>query len=50
MATNDVLLLGAGFSHNWGAPLTAELTNSVLGLVGNDPYLQRVLIQHEGDF
>lgn len=49
MATNDVVLLGAGFSHNWGAPLATELTNSVLDLVGNDPHLQRVPIQHERD-
>ncbi len=50
MATNHVVLLGAGFSRNWDAPLAAELTNWVLGRIGDDPYLRSVLSRHEKDF
>ena len=50
MAKNDIALLGAGFSHNWGAPLASEVANWLLAQVGSDPYLQGVLKQHERNF
>jgi hypothetical protein len=47
---NYVLLLGAGFSRNWNAPLAAEVTNSLLEQVGSDPHLQAVLRHHPKNF
>jgi hypothetical protein len=50
MATNKILLLGAGFSHNWHAPLSREVANSLLQAVGNDARLQEVLKRYEKNF
>ena len=50
MATSKILLLGAGFSHNWGAPLAREVAYSLLQAVGNDARLQEVLTRHEKNF
>ncbi len=47
---NHVLLLGAGFSRNWGAPLAAEVANSLLEEVGNDGPSQNLLRQHSKNF
>jgi len=47
---NHVLLLGAGFSFNWGAPLAAEVSDSLLGQVGRDAHLQAVLRRHPRNF
>lgn len=38
-----ILLLGAGFSHNWGAPLAARVTGSLLSDLHDDPVLERAL-------
>lgn len=38
-----VLLLGAGFSRNWGAPLANEVTGSLLGQLHDDPVLAQRL-------
>ena len=50
MANNSILLVGAGFSRNWGAPVASEVANSLLREVGEDPYLQNLLAQHEKNF
>ena len=50
MPANHVLLLGAGFSHNWNAPLASEVANSLLQEVGSDAELQRLLTQHGRNF
>ena len=38
-----VLLLGAGFSRNWGAPLANEITGSLLGELHDDTVLAKRL-------
>jgi hypothetical protein len=38
-----ILLLGAGFSRNWGAPLANEITGSLLGELHNDAVLAQRL-------
>ena len=38
-----ILLLGAGFSRNWGAPLANEVTGSLLGELHDDAALARRL-------
>jgi hypothetical protein len=38
-----LLLLGAGFSHNWGAPLAKAVTGSLLHDLHDDPVLERAL-------
>src|ERR1017187_546542 len=50
MSMNSILLLGAGFSHNWDAPLSREVANSLLRKVHNDAYLQALLTKHEKNF
>ena len=47
---NCVLLLGAGFSRNWNAPLAAEVANSLLQEVADDAYLQALLRRHSKNF
>jgi hypothetical protein len=47
---NHVLLLGAGFSSNWGGPLAAEVANSLLQEVGGDAHLQALLREHSKNF
>jgi hypothetical protein len=47
---NHVLLIGAGFSHNWNAPLASEVANSLLQEVGRDAYLQPLLTRHGKNF
>jgi hypothetical protein len=39
------LLLGAGFSRNWGGPLSEEITGSLLGELHDDATLARALRQ-----
>ena len=36
---SHILLLGAGFSRNWGAPLASEITGSLLGELHDDAVL-----------
>jgi hypothetical protein len=38
-----LLLLGAGFSHNWGAPLAQAVNGSLLRDLHDDPALERAL-------
>ena len=38
-----LLLLGAGFSHNWGAPLAKAVNGSLLRDLHDDPVLERAL-------
>jgi hypothetical protein len=47
---NHVLLLGAGFSRNWNAPLAAEVANSLLEEVRVDAHLQALLQRHSKNF
>src|ERR1700747_3754765 len=47
---NYVLLLGAGFSRNWDAPLAAEVANSLLQEVTDDAHLQALLRRHSRNF
>ena len=44
-----VLLLGAGFSRNWGGWLAAEVFEYLLGCpeISNDPYLRSLLWSHQ---
>jgi hypothetical protein len=41
-----ILLLGAGFSRNWGAPLSQEINGSLLGELHDDEFLARQLRDH----
>ncbi|MGO9011146.1 MAG: SIR2 family protein [Bryobacteraceae bacterium] len=50
MSINTVVLLGAGFSRNWGAPLASEVASSLLQQVGDDHYLRKLLTKHEKNF
>jgi hypothetical protein len=50
MPTSKILLLGAGFSHNWNAPLASEVANSLLQAVGDDAHLQEVLKRYERNY
>ena len=43
------LLVGAGFSNNWNAPLASGVMDSVLGLIGGDDHLRQT-IQRIGSF
>jgi hypothetical protein len=47
---HHVLLLGAGFSRNWNAPLVAKVANSLLEQVGGDAHLQAVLRRRSNNF
>jgi hypothetical protein len=47
---NYVLLLGAGFSHNWDAPLAAEVANALLQEVADNAHLQALLRRHSKNF
>ena len=38
-----LLLLGAGFSHNWGAPLAKAVSGNLLRDLHDDPALERAL-------
>ena len=40
---SHILLLGAGFSRNWGAPLASEVTGSLLGELHDDAEMARRL-------
>ena len=44
------LLLGAGFSRNWGGLLASEVFGHLIGApeVRADPYLRGVLFKHRG--
>ena len=50
MPANKILLLGAGFSRNWNAPLAREVANSLLQAVGTDAHLQEVLKRYDKNF
>jgi hypothetical protein len=50
MATNHVLLLGAGFTRNWDGPLASEMAASVIQEVGDDRYLQELLRRHDRNY
>jgi hypothetical protein len=50
MSANKILLCGAGFSHNWKAPLACEVAASLLASVGNDASLQSLLKKHHKNF
>jgi hypothetical protein len=50
MPDTHILLLGAGFSRNWNAPLAGEVASSLLQAVGGDPYLQELLKRYEKNF
>jgi hypothetical protein len=39
------LLIGAGFSRNWGGPLSEEITGSLLGELHDDPGISKALRQ-----
>ena len=45
-----IVLIGAGFSRNWNAPLASEVASSLLQAVGSDAHLQSVLKRHEKNF
>jgi hypothetical protein len=45
-----VLLLGAGFTRNWGGWLASELVGDLLGRVAGDPELHLMLQASRGDF
>ena len=47
---NYVLLLGAGFSHNWDAPLATEVANALLQEVADNAHLQALLRRHSKNF
>lgn len=44
-----VLLIGAGFSHNWGAPLASEVFEAIYGsrAVQEDTYLRKTMLRHQ---
>jgi len=45
--TNRVLLLGAGFSRNWGGPLSSEIFPRLLGYPKLDAELRSFMLAHE---
>jgi hypothetical protein len=47
---NNVILLGAGFSRNWGAPLAREVAGSLIQSVGDEGYLEALLRRHDENF
>ena len=51
---NRILLLGAGFSRNWGGPLASEMFDSLVQQpqISTDEHLRQILWQHkdEGGF
>jgi hypothetical protein len=49
-APNDIVLLGAGFSRNWDAPLASEIADWLISQVGDDTYLRELLTQPEKNF
>jgi len=42
---NHVLLIGAGFTRNWGGPLSEEVTGSLLNDLHNDQVLSAALLR-----
>jgi hypothetical protein len=50
MPSSHILLLGAGFSRNWGAPLAGEVAGNLLQAIGSDAQLQALLKQHDKNF
>jgi len=47
---NHILLIGAGFSHNWGGRLTADIFRDLLGsAAASDPYCKQLLWQHRAE-
>lgn len=50
MAATHILLLGAGFSRNWKAPLASEVASSLVQQFGDHPYLRNLLTRHNKNF
>jgi hypothetical protein len=50
MGSNHLLLLGAGFSRNWNAPLAGEVSSSLVQRFGNDPYIRQLLTDYGKNF
>jgi len=44
---NNILLVGAGFSRNWNGPLASEVRSGLQTLLQGDPYVSRLLQQHD---
>ena len=41
--SNEILLTGAGFTHNFGAPLASEVSNLIFNLASDKPQLMELL-------
>jgi hypothetical protein len=50
MPSTNILLVGAGFTRNWGAPLANEVAASLIAAVGRDSALQQLLRRHDRNF
>jgi hypothetical protein len=50
MPATRILLIGAGFSRNWGAPLASEVANALMRAVEDDAYLRDLLARHAKNF
>src|SRR5260370_40311439 len=50
MAANHILLIGAGFSRNWNAPLASEVASSLVQQFGDDRHIRDLLTQHNRNF
>jgi hypothetical protein len=50
MGANHILLVGAGFSRNWNAPLASEVASSLVQQFGNDRHIRDLLTQHSRNF
>jgi hypothetical protein len=44
---NNILLLGAGFSRNWGGRLASEVRSDLQAQLLGEPYISRLLQQHD---
>jgi hypothetical protein len=47
---NHLLLLGAGFSRNWNAPVASEVASSLVQQVGDDAVLRGLLTRYEKNY
>jgi hypothetical protein len=50
MPSTKILLIGAGFSRNWGAPLASEVASALMRAVEGDAYLRDLLTRHAKNF
>jgi hypothetical protein len=46
MPASKILLIGAGFSRNMGAPLANEVASALMRTVEDDAYLRDLLTRH----